>query len=181
MGKSHPDRGSVALVTGAGGGIGAAVAAALVAIGCRVVCAGRRLDRLESTAGRLGPLAHALELDVTDRISVDSLFDRLPQALHDIDILVNNAGHDVGGRRRFDQGEMAEWQSIVETNVVGLVRVTHKIIAGMDARDRGHIVNLGSIVGTRGYAGGTLYAGSKFAVHGSASRCGSTFETPGSA
>ena len=166
MGESHPDRGSVALVTGAGGGIGAAVAAALVAIGCRVVCTGRRLDRLEATARRLGPLAHALELDVADRISVDSLFDRLPQALHDIDILVKNAGHDVGGRRRFDQGEMAEWQSIVETNVVGLVRVTHKVIAGMVARDHGHIVNLGSIAGTRGYAGGALYAGSKFAVHG---------------
>src|SRR5215472_2433414 len=166
MSESHPDRASVALVTGAGGGIGAAVAAALVAISCRVVCAGRRLDRLEANARRLGRSAHALELDVTDRISVDSLFDRLPQALHDIDILVNNAGHDVGGRRRFDQGEMAEWQSIVETNVVGLVRVTHKVIAGMVARDRGHIVNLGSIAGTRGYAGGTLYAGSKFAVHG---------------
>ena len=166
MSESHPDRGSVALVAGAGGGIGAAVVAALVAIGCRVVCAGRRLDRLEATARRLGPLAHALELDVADRISVDSLFDRLPQALHDIDILVNNAGHDVGGRRRFDQGEMADWQSIVETNLVGLVRVTHKVIAGMVARDRGHIVNLGSIAGTRGYAGGTLYAGSKFAVHG---------------
>ena len=120
MGESHPRRGSVALVTGAGGGIGAAVAAALVAIGCRIVCAGRRLDRLEATARRLGPLAHALELDVADRISVDSLFDRLPKALHDIDILVNNAGHDVGGRRRFDQGKMAEWQSIVETNVLGL-------------------------------------------------------------
>jgi NADP-dependent 3-hydroxy acid dehydrogenase YdfG len=155
MGESHPGRGSVALVTGAGGGIGAAVAAALVAIGCRVVCGGRRLDRLEATARRLGPLAQVLELDVADRISVDSLFDRLP-----------HAGHDVGGRRRFDQGEMAEWQSIVETNVVGLVRMTHKVIAGMVARDRGHIVNLGSIAGTRGYAGGTLYAGSKFAVHG---------------
>ena len=93
MSESHPDRGSVALVTGAGGGIGAAVAAALVAIGCRVVCAGRRLDRLEATARRLGPSAHALELDVADRKSVESLFDRLPQALHDIDILVNNAGH----------------------------------------------------------------------------------------
>jgi NADP-dependent 3-hydroxy acid dehydrogenase YdfG len=115
MSESNPDRGSVALVTGAGGGIGAAVAAALVAIGCRVVCAGRRLDRLEATARRLGP---------------------------------------------------SEWQSIVETNVVGLVRVTHKVIAGMVARDRGHITNLGSIAGTRGYAGGTLYAGSKFAVHG---------------
>ena len=147
--ESHARAGSVALVTGAGGGIGAAVAEALVAIGCRVVCAGRRLDRLEATTGRLGPLAHALELDVVDPTSVDSLFKRLPPALHDIDILVNNAGHDVGGRRRFDQGEMAEWQNIIDTNVTGLVRVTHKVIAGMVARDHGHIVNLGSVAGTR--------------------------------
>src|SRR5262249_15714215 len=103
-----------------------------------------------TTARRLGPLAHAFELDVADQISVDSLFDRLPQELQDIDILVNNAGHDVGGRRRFDAGEMAEWQSIIETNVIGLVRVTHKVIPGMIARDRGHIVNLGSIADTRG-------------------------------
>jgi NADP-dependent 3-hydroxy acid dehydrogenase YdfG len=164
--ESHAPGGPVALVTGAGGGIGAAVAEALVAIGCRVVCAGGHLDRLEATTRRLGPLAHALELDVADPASVDSLCERLPPTLHGIDILVNNAGHDVGGRRRFDQGEMAEWQNIIETNVIGLVRVTHKVIAGMVTRDRGHIVNLGSVAGTRGYAGGTLYAGSKFAVHG---------------
>src|SRR5262245_54941611 len=69
--ESHARGGSVALVTGAGGGIGAAVAEALVAIGCRVVCAGRRLDRLEVTTRRLGPSAHALELDVVDPKSVD--------------------------------------------------------------------------------------------------------------
>lgn len=164
--ESQPRQGSVALVTGAGGGIGAAVAEALAAIGCRVLCAGRRIDRLKVVASRLGAAAHPIELDVADERSVDGLFDRLPAALRDIDILVNNAGHDVGGRRRFDQGEMAEWHSIIETNVVGLVRVTHKVIAGMVARDRGHIVNLGSVAGVRGYAGGTLYAGSKFAVHG---------------
>lgn len=164
--ESYPRPGSVALVTGGGSGIGAAVAEALVGIGCRVVCAGRRVDKLQAFTRRLGKSAHPLELDVADQKSVDGLFDRLPQALHEIDILVNNAGHDVGGRHRFDQGTMADWQSIIETNVVGLIRVTHKVIAGMVARDRGHVVNLGSIAGRRGYAGGTLYAGSKFAVHG---------------
>ena len=165
-GKSGPLKGSVALVTGAGGGIGAATAEALVALGCRVLCAGRRIDRLKAVTRRLGPLAHAFTLDVADEESVDGLFDRLPAELHAIDILVNNAGHDVGGRRRFDEGEMAEWQSIIDTNVLGLIRVTRKVIPGMIARDRGHIVNLGSIAGRRGYAGGTLYAASKFAVHG---------------
>ena len=164
--ENQPHKGSVALVTGAGSGIGEAVAEALAEIGCRVVCAGRRVDRLEAVARRLGDSTYAVQLDVTDRKSVDTLFDRLPEDLHEIDILVNNAGHDLGGRQRFDQGKMADWESIIETNVVGLVRVTYKVISGMVARDRGHIVNLGSIAGTRGYAGGTLYAGSKFAVHG---------------
>ncbi len=164
--ERQPRHGAVALVTGAGGGIGRAVAEALAGIGCRVLCAGRRIDRLEAVAARLGGSAHAVELDVADEKSVDSLLDRLPAELREIDILVNNAGHDVGGRRRFDQGAMAEWHSIIETNVIGLVRITHKVITGMVARDRGHVVNLGSVAGLHGYAGGTLYAGSKFAVHG---------------
>lgn len=164
--ENHPRKESVALVTGAGGGIGEAVAEALAKIGCRVVCAGRRIDRLEAVARRIGHSTYAVQLDVTDQNSVDGLFDRLPRELHEIDILVNNAGHDIGGRQRFDEGVMADWHNIIETNVVGLIHVTHKLISGMVARDRGHIVNLGSIAGTRGYAGGTLYAGSKFAVHG---------------
>ena len=164
--QSYPRPGSVALVTGGGSGIGAAVAEALVAVGCRVVCAGRHLDKLQAFTRRLGPKAHALQLDVADPASVDGMLDRLPQELREIEILVNNAGHDVGGRHRFDQGTMADWASIIETNVLGLIRVTHKVIPGMIARDRGDIVNLGSVAGRRGYAGGTLYAGSKFAVHG---------------
>jgi len=115
---------------------------------------------------RIGGGAYPLRLDVADQDSVDSMFNRLPKELHAISILVNNAGHDIGGRRRFDEGQMTNWQSIIETNVLGLIRMTHKVIAGMIARDRGHIVNFGSIAGTRGYAGGTIYAGSKFAVHG---------------
>src|SRR5262245_59555589 len=96
--EDHLRKGSVALVTGAGGGIGEAVAEALTEIGCRVVCAGRRMDRLETVATRLGRSTYAVQLDVADQNSVDSLFDRLPRELHEIDILVNNAGHDIGGR-----------------------------------------------------------------------------------
>ena len=164
--ETLPRPGSIALVTGAGGGIGAAIAQALVAVGCRVLCAGRRLDRARAIASRIGPGANAFVLDVADQRSVDGLFDRLPSEFHEIDILVNNAGHDIGGRRRFDEGTITDWASIIETNVMGVVRVTHKVIPGMVARNRGHIVNIGSTAGTRGYAGGTLYAGSKFAVHG---------------
>jgi NADP-dependent 3-hydroxy acid dehydrogenase YdfG len=156
--------GAVALVTGAGSGIGAAVAQQLAARGVRVICAGRRLERLAPVVERLGPNASALQLDVADPASAASLLERLPAALRPIDILVNNAGHDVGGRKRFDLGEVEEWAGIIETNVTGMARVTHAIAPGMVARGRGHIVNLGSVAGLKVYRSGSIYNASKFAV-----------------
>ena len=158
--------GATALVTGATSGIGESIATTLVENGCRVVCAARRADKLAQLGEALGPAAHALELDVTDALSVESLYSRLPEDWRDIDILVNNAGHDEGGRRRFDEGEVVQWASIIETNVIGLIRTTHAVISGMIARDHGHIVNIGSVAGLSAYATGTLYAASKHAVHG---------------
>lgn len=163
---SRPSPGAVALVTGAGGGIGAAVAGALAGIGCRVICAGRTRDRLDAVVDNLGANALGLELDVTDAASVESLTFRLPESWRDIEILVNNAGHDRGGRRPFHEGSVAEWASIIDTNVTGQVRVTRALIDGMRAHDRGHVVNIGSIAGIRPYATGTLYSASKHAVHG---------------
>jgi NADP-dependent 3-hydroxy acid dehydrogenase YdfG len=156
--------GAVALVTGAGSGIGAAVAEQLAARGVNVICAGRRLERLTPVVERLGAGASAVELDVADPQSTATLLERLPQALRRIDILVNNAGHDVGGRKRFDLGDVDEWASIIETNVTGMIRVTHAIAQGMVARGRGHIVNLGSVAGLRVYRSGSIYNASKFAV-----------------
>jgi len=156
--------GTVALVTGAGSGIGEATARRLAEAGAAVICAGRRLDRVEAVAGAIG--GHAVVLDVSDPASVESLGERLPERLRAIDVLVNNAGHDAGGRRRFDEGEADEWARIVETNVTGLIRVTRAIIPGMVERDRGHVVNIGSVSGFVPYKTGTIYAASKHAVHG---------------
>ena len=91
---------------------------------------------------------------------------RLPSGFREVDVLVNSAGHDIGGRRRFDAGSADEWAKIVETNVTGLIRVTRKAIPGMLARDRGHVVNVGSIAGLVAYKTGSIYAASKHAVHG---------------
>ena len=132
--------------------------------GVRVIRAGRRLERLGALVERLGASACALQLDVTDARSAATLLERLPAELRAIDILVNSAGHDVGGRRRFDLGDLEEWASIIETNVTGLIRVTHAVAAGMVARGRGHIVNLGSVAGLRVYRSGSIYNASKFAV-----------------
>jgi NADP-dependent 3-hydroxy acid dehydrogenase YdfG len=97
---------------------------------------------------------------------VESLLSRLPDDWRSIDILVNNAGHDEGGRRRFDEGSADQWASIIETNVIGLIRTTRAVIPAMVERDHGHIVNIGSIAGISPYATGTIYSGSKHAVHG---------------
>ena len=158
--------GSIALVTGAGSGIGEGIATALANSDYRVICAGRRMDKLSDLSARLGGNAHPLMLDVTAASSVESLLSRLPEDWRTIDILVNNAGHDQGGRRRFDEGSASEWASIIETNVIGLIRTTHAVIPGMIARDHGHVVNIGSIAGLSPYATGTIYSGSKHAVHG---------------
>ncbi len=158
--------GSTAFVTGASSGIGEAIASTLANNDYRVICAGRRMDKLAELSSRLGSSTHPLELDVTDASSVESLSSRLPEDWQSIDILINNAGHDEGGRRRFDEGSAAEWANIIETNVIGLIRTTHAVIPAMIARDHGHIVNIGSIAGLSPYATGTIYSGSKHAVHG---------------
>ena len=81
------------------------------------------MDRLEALAKRLGNGAIALKLDVNKDEDCRSLIERLPASHRDIDILINNAGHDVGGRKRFDQGRIEDFVTTLETNVVGLVRV----------------------------------------------------------
>ncbi len=156
--------GAVALVTGASAGIGAATAEALAEKGARVICAARDKVRLDELAARLGAGAHALELDVTDPTA--RLLERLPEALREIDILIACAGHDVGGRTRFDQGGVADWASIIETNVTGVIRVCHAVIPGMLERGRGHVVTLGSTAGLRISADYSVYNASKFAVRG---------------
>ncbi len=158
--------GQTALVTGASAGIGRQTARALVDAGAQVIFAARRISRLEQIVSSLGDNALALELDVCDAASVESISERLPQRWRSIDILVNNAGHDVGGRQVFHEGSTTQWSAIIETNVIGLIRVTHKVIEGMLARDHGHIVNIGSTSGFQPYATGTIYSSSKHAVHG---------------
>lgn len=157
---------ATALVTGAGSGIGAATARRLAERGCRVICAGRTLAPLQTLVDELATDALALELDVSDPVSVSSLLDRLPVTWRTVDLLINSAGHDEGGRRHFVEGEAEQWTAIIETNVNGVIRVTRALLEGMLERDRGHVVNIGSIAGVRPYEGGGAYVASKFAVRG---------------
>lgn len=157
--------GAVALVTGASSGIGKAIVHALLDRGAKVIAAARSSQALSALARETGDSVYPLTLDVRDAEAAAALVDSLPAEWRTIDILINAAGHDVGGRQRFDAQPATAWTDIVETNLVGMIQVTHAVALGMVAREKGDIVNLGSIAGFTPYPGGTAYAASKFGVH----------------
>ncbi|ODT32878.1 MAG: short-chain dehydrogenase [Kaistia sp. SCN 65-12] len=159
------DRQGIAFVTGAASGIGRAVCLDLHGKGCRIVLADRQKDRLAVLAGELGAGVFPLDLDITDGAAVADCLGRLPPEFRDIDILVNNAGHDIGGRTRFDIGSADDWSAIVETNLIGLMRVTRAILPGMIERGRGDIVNMSSISAIRMVPDQAPYSASKAGVH----------------
>ena len=157
---------SVALVSGASGGIGAAICRQLVGAGYRVVATARKLESLQSLQRELGDDLYPLVLDVTDAQAVRQVTSSIPVDFSEIGVVVNNAGHDVGGRRSFEQGSADQWCDIVDTNVQGMIRLTHALVDGMLARGAGHVINMGSIAGLKPYATGAAYVTSKYAVHG---------------
>lgn len=113
-----------AIVTGAAGGMGRAITKALLESGRRVVLADRDGESLRQFAAEMGDNTFPIQLDITDAASVDQLSDLIPDAFKPIDILINNAGHDIGGRTRFDAGAADDWSAIIQTNLIGLMRVT---------------------------------------------------------
>lgn len=158
--------GSVALITGASSGIGAATARHLAERGVRVIGTGRNRNKLEELAADLGDSGLMIEMDVRDEAGVAAALTGLPAHWRDIDVLVNNAGHDVGGWQAFQDLDRGESDDVIDTNVIGLIRMTSHIVPGMIARNRGHIVNIGSISSFTPYPKSAVYCASKFAVDG---------------
>jgi NADP-dependent 3-hydroxy acid dehydrogenase YdfG len=151
----------IAVVTGASSGIGAATARQLARAGFHVVAGARRSDRLEPLAEEVG--ATTLALDVTDPASVDAFAAAVADRHGHADLLVNNAGAALGLDPVAD-GHDQDWQTMLDTNVVGLLRVTRGFLPLLRAAPHAHIVNLGSIAGFEVYPGGAGYAASKHAV-----------------
>ena len=151
----------IAVVTGASSGIGAASTRQLARAGFHVVAGARRTDRLEPLAEEVG--ATTLPLDVTDPASVDAFAAAVADRHGHADLLVNNAGTAVGLDPVAD-GRDQDWQVMLDTNVVGLLRVTRGFLPLLRAAPRAHIVNLGSIAGFEVYPGGAGYTASKHAV-----------------
>ena len=153
------------LLTGAAGGMGRAFARALVASGRRILLVDRDAVRLEALRAELGNEAVAIVLDVADSAGVAALPGRIPAAFQPVDVLINNAGHDIGGRTRFDEGAADDWAAIVETNLIGTMRVTRAILPEMVARNRGHVVNMSSINAVRIVPDMAAYSASKAGMH----------------
>ena len=148
------------LITGATAGFGEAMARRFVRDGHRVIATGRRATRLEALRAELGGALLPFPLDVTDAEVAAALPGSLPAGWSEVDVLVNNAGLALGTAPAH-QAKVADWETMVATNVTGLIRLTHALLPGMVARDRGHIVNVSSTAATYPYPGGNVYGASK--------------------
>jgi 3-hydroxy acid dehydrogenase / malonic semialdehyde reductase len=153
----------IVFITGASAGFGAAIARRL-APETRLVLAGRRAERLQALAAELGTRALPLELDVRDAAAVAAAVAGLPAEFAAVDVLVNNAGLALG-LEPAQRASLADWQQMIDTNISGLVAVTHALLPGMVARGRGHVINLGSVAAEWPYPGGNVYGATKAFVH----------------
>ncbi|HEX9079786.1 MAG TPA: SDR family oxidoreductase [Desulfuromonadaceae bacterium] len=149
-------------ITGASAGFGAACARLFAAEGRRLVLAARRIDPLLKLKEELGGKAesHIIPLDVRDREAVQGAVEGLPERFREIDVLVNNAGLALGLEPAHEVS-LDDWETMVDTNIKGLMYCTRFILPGMVARNRGHIVNIGSTAGAWPYPGGNVYGGTK--------------------
>ncbi len=156
----------IALITGATSGIGEATAMKFASEGWNVIITGRRADRLESLAEKLRsnsiqvlPLA----FDIRDRHEVEIYLTHLPYEWRDVDVLINNAGL-AAGLSPIQEGDIDDWERMIDTNVKGMLYVTRAIAPGMIDRRQGQIINIGSIAGKEVYPNGNVYCASKHAV-----------------
>ncbi|UPK24424.1 SDR family oxidoreductase [Bradyrhizobium sp. 195] len=157
--------GQTVVLTGAAGGMGRAITKALLDSGRRVVLVDRDAKALQELAAAAGNAVFPIQLDVSDANGVDRLPDAIPAHFKPVDVLINNAGHDIGGRTRFDIGSADDWSNIIQTNLIGLMRVTRAILPGMVQRNAGHVVNISSINAVRIVPDMAAYSTSKAGVH----------------
>ncbi len=156
------------LITGATSGFGKAIAETFAAAKWNCIITGRRKDRLEALADTLR-IHHGIEVlplvfDVQNRQEVFDTLTTLPEAWQAIDVLVNNAGLALG-RDSFDNASLDDWETMIDTNVKGLLYVSRAVLPYMTARKKGHIINLGSTAAKEVYKDGNVYCASKHAVN----------------
>ena len=156
----------VVLITGATSGIGLACARKFAENGDRLILTGRNEERLAEIREELtmkGAEVLTLAFDVRDREKAGKCLSELPEEWREIDVLVNNAGLALGLEPEYE-GSFEDWETMIDTNIKGLLTMTRLIVPGMVERDRGHIINVGSVAGDAAYAGGNVYCATKAAV-----------------
>ena len=155
-------------ITGASSGIGEACARAFAAAGKDLILTARRIDRLFQLRDELKKAypqiqVHCYRLDVTQRSSMDDLMSQHPEILQGVEVLINNAGLALG-RDPIQKGAPTDWDVVIDTNLKGLLYVTHAFLPVFLAKKSGHIVNVSSVAGLWVYPNGNVYCASKHAV-----------------
>ncbi len=148
------------LITGASAGFGKALAERLVTKGHRVIGCARRIDKLNALAETLGDSFLPVVMDVSDTASIPQIIADLPDDFKNIDVLVNNAGLALGTEPA-QNASLDDWMRMTDTNIKGLMALTHAVLPAMVERDSGYIINVGSIAGSWPYYGGNVYGATK--------------------
>jgi len=152
----------IILITGATSGFGEACARRFAKEGWQLILVARRKDRLKALQEKLGgeTSVHIMSLDVRDQEAVMTGLKYLPEKFSEIDVLVNNAGLALG-LEAAHEADVSNWDTMVDTNIKGLTYCTRAVLPGMVERNRGHIVNIGSVAGDWPYPGGNVYGATK--------------------
>lgn len=156
----------IVLITGATSGIGQACARRFAQNGYNVIITARRADRLEAIKHdleRYGAKVMTLVFDVRDAAAATAAVTSLTDEWKQIDILVNNAGLALGLDKEYE-GNPEDWETMIDTNIKGLLTMTHLVVPAMVERNEGHVINIGSVAGDAAYAGGNVYCATKAAV-----------------
>lgn len=165
--KTFSIKGQTAFITGASSGIGKACAEYFASIGVNLVITARRLDRIEALAKELSSKydvkVKVIKLDVRNHKEVEAVSKQLEKEHIEIDILVNNAGLSLA-LDKMQEADVSNWDTMIDTNIKGLLYITKAFLPSMVKKNKGHIINIGSISGRGCYPGGNVYSATKYAV-----------------
>ena len=156
----------IVLITGATSGIGEACARKFAAGGYNLILTGRSEGKLKpvvEACKALGAEVSPMVFDVREREEVERQLEKLPKAWQEIDVLINNAGLALGLDKEYE-GSVDDWDTMIDTNIKGLLNMTRLIVPGMVERNSGHVINIGSVAGDAAYANGNVYCATKAAV-----------------
>ena len=157
----------IVLITGASSGIGEGCARKFASEGAKLILNARSVDKLEALSQELkenyGTESYIMPFDVRDRKAASEALASLPEEWQAIDVLINNAGLVIGVDKEHE-GDLDEWDIVIDTNIKSLLSMTRMVVPGMVERGRGHIINIGSIAGDAAYPGGSVYCATKAAV-----------------